>query len=257
VNRALPTLTVALLLVVAGCSGGLQTGGDEYTESEVVALVTEMDASDARELSTTHRQTLANTSGYRGVHETSENGEVSYTRTVVVDRPDHRFVSEWRDADHGEGEVFANASGTYRRYRTFDNESVQYTVRTDDDSRFVDGSRFAYELPLPADPVLQRYDFEYVRSEDGLYYFAADGLVDPETVAVSQFYWEMNEVVNASARLVVHEDGYVREFSSTVTFDRGQSAETTTASRSMELRAVDDASAEKPQWVDEAAGETE
>lgn len=256
-NRALPTLTVTLLLVLAGCSGGLQTAGDEYTESEVVSLVTEMDASDARALSTTHRQALANTSGYRGVHETSEDGDVSYTRTVVVDRPEHRFVEDWQDADHGEGEVFVNASGEYRRYRTFDNESVQYTVRTDKDSRFVDASRFAYELPLPAHPVLQRYDFEYVRSDDGLYYFAADGLVDPNSVPVSQFYWEMDEVVNASARLVVHEDGYVCEFSSTVTFDRGQSTETTTASRSMELWAVDDANAEKPHWVDDATAEAE
>lgn len=253
-SRALPALAVALLLVVAGCIGGLQAHDEEYSESEIVSLVTDMNASDADALSTTHRQSLANTSGYRGVYETRENGLVAYTRDVVVDRTDRRFVEDWRDADRGEGEVYVNAAGEYRRYRTYGDASFQYTVRTGETERFVNGSRFGSTLPLPADPVLRRYDFEHVRSDDGRYYFRADGLVDPDSVPVSQFYWDMADVTSASARLVVHEDGYVSRFSATVTFDRG--GRTETVSRSMAVWAVGDAHAVEPHWVDDARNQT-
>lgn len=254
-SRPLPALTVALLLVVAGCSGGVQPSEHEYSESEVVSLVTDMNASDARQLVATHRRTLANASGYRGRYETDEDGALTYTRDVVVDRADRRFVEEWRDVDHGEGEAFVNASGEYRRYRTYGDESFQYTVRTGESVGFANDSRFAAEVPVPANPMLPNYDFEYVRSDDALYYFEADALVEPGTVETRYPRWNTDEVANASARLVVHEDGYVRSFTATVTYDRGYWVENTTTTTTVKVWGVNDTDAETPHWVDRALEE--
>ncbi|MFB6269733.1 MAG: hypothetical protein ABEH83_07300 [Halobacterium sp.] len=251
-SRALPALTVVLLLVVAGCSGGVQAPEREYSESEVVSLVTEMDQSDADRLATVHRQRLANASGYVGAYKHTEDGDVAYTRDVLVDRADRQFVKEWRDGDHRAGEVFVNASGEYRRYRTFGEESFQYTVRTGEDAEFTENSTFASAVPLPASHVLPNYDFEYVRSDDGLYYFEADGLVEGGGDRTGFPRWNADEIVNASARLVVHEDGYVRGYSVSVTWDNGHWVENTTSTLTVKVWGVGDADAEQPHWVGEA-----
>lgn len=254
-HRALPALTVSLLLFVAGCPGGVQAPEGENSESEVVSLVADMNASDARELKRMHRRTLANASSYRGRYERSEDGNTTYERAVVLDRDERRFIRDWRDHGLSEGAGFLNASGYYRRYRMTGAESFTYTAATGQNSRFTEERRFAMQVPLPDAYVLERYDFEYVRNDGSLYYFEADGLVDSDNATAPRYNWEMRDATTASARLVVHEAGYVRSFSSTVTLTRGTRNESVTEAWTANLWAVNETHAEKPHWVDSAVEE--
>lgn len=248
-HRASPALTVALLLFVAGCFGGLQAPEHEYSESEVVSTVTDMNASDARRLLNTHWRTLGNTTSYRGRY-VSEDGDERYRRTVVVDRDADRYLE--RKVDGGdESALFLNETARYTRYRGPDDD-YQYEVRPS--QRFADGRIFFRGVPLPDETVLVRYDFEYVGRTDGGFVFEADGLVDPESVEYGHFYWNMQDATSASARLLVDERGFVRSFTSNVTLQEqsGVVERTSTQSFRMRIWTVNGASAEKPDWVSRA-----
>lgn len=249
-SRTVPALAVALLVLAAGCVGTVQPPDKEYTEDEIVSLVTEMNTSDARELQRTHWQTLANASSYHARSVGSENEVVRYQRSLVVDRTDREYVEHWEDGERRYGDVYINGSGHYRRYVAPGNETYQYDVRTAPHETFQEESVFASAVPLPDETVLERFDFEYVGRESGAYVFEADSLVPLSDVEYPQFYWDASDVTNASARLVVDQRGFVRSYESTLTFER-DGVESTTRN-SVTVTAYGEASTERPGWVDNA-----
>jgi hypothetical protein len=254
VKRQALAAVVALLAVSAGCSGNVQPPDKEYTEDEIVSLVTDMNASDAQRIQRTHRNTLANASSYYGRYVSEEGGADRYQRSLVVDRADREYVEHWEDGDARYGDIFVDESGHYRRYVTPGNDTYQYTVREASHETFGEKSVFASKVPLPDDTVLERYDFEYVGSKEGAFVFEADSLVPHSEVSYSQFYWDMEDVTNASARLVVDQRGYVRSFTSAVTFERGGSESTREVTVS--VTRFGEATTERPGWVDNATAAT-
>lgn len=249
-KRQVLAAVVALLAVSAGCTGNVQPTDKEYTEDEVVSLVTDMNTTDAQELQRTHWETLANASSYHARYASREGGSDRYQRTLVVDRTDREYVEHWEDGDARYGDIFVDESGHYRRYVTPGNDTYQYTVRRASHETFVEESVFASKVPLPDDTVLERYDFEYVGSQEGAFVFEADSLVPRSEVSYPQFYWDMEDVTNASARLVVDQRGYVRSFTSTLTFERGGSESTREVT--VTVTRFGEASTERPGWVDNA-----
>lgn len=234
-TRTVPAVAVALLLLASGCLGAVGPLDGGGSAPEVASLVTEMDAADARDLVARHRATLANASSYAGWYERDENDTLAYKHRVVIDRDDRQFVRDWRNVSTASGVVFRNASGTYERSRRPGDESFRYEVRTGDGARFDADDSFASDLPLPDPEVLAGYDFEYVRSTDTLHYFRADG---PDGAA---------DVTDARARLVVHEDGYLRSLSWTVTVERGN--EPTTLTRETTVVDLNTTDADRPDWM--------
>lgn len=249
-NRRAPALAVACLLLASGCLGGVSPFDDGDSKPEVASLVTDATSEDARELVARHRATLANASSYRGRYERDENDTLAYQRRVVVDRDDRQFVREWRNVSTAAGVVFRNTSGTYERMREPGDESFQYDAWTGDGARFTTESRFAEELPLPDAATLARYDFEYVRSTDQLHYFSADSLDGERENRTGR--WNVTDVTNVSARLVVHGDGYIRSFSSSVTTERDDDR-TVTLGRKTTVIGLNNVDADRPHWVAEAA----
>jgi hypothetical protein len=247
VKRQVLAAAIALLAVTAGCSGSVAPPDKEYSEDELVPLVTEMNTSTAQQIQRTHYETLSNASSYHARYVSTENGVDRYQRSLVVDRTDRMYLEHWEDGDARYGDVFVNESGHYRRYVMPGNDTYQYTVRTAASETFGDESVFASKVPLPDDTVLERYDFEYVGKERGAFVFEADGLVPRSEVAYPQFYWNMADVTNASARLVVDQRGYVRSFTSTLTFERGGGESVHRANVS--VTRFNDATTEQPDWV--------
>ncbi|MCG1003392.1 MULTISPECIES: hypothetical protein [Halobacterium] len=252
-SNRVAALAVVVLVLLAGCSGGL-SGGDGSTDGASSDLppvaeqswANDNETVDYERLQEQHANALSNATSYEYTQgSATEDGVESNTRlavdreasTVLLETSTARDQSERVQHTYVADGVAYSQSGTDGDY--------QYSSQNVTDEQFQRLVTQTSQLRTTGG-VFDALNFEYAGTEDGAYRFEADDIASSEETS-----FNASNVVESSATLVVDEDGYVRTLSLTLTVDQGDGERT--ASLEFSTSGVNETSVEEPSWTDEAA----
>lgn len=269
--RYATALTVALLVVLAGCSGFVgdePTGADPTTEtptttdepSEVAPGLSEDGVTDARELAEAHREALRGSSHTQLVEETirDEDGEVIETvrsESRVAADGDRRHAITEIDSDpseiqpfpYAEVEIWSNETTIYRQVTP--NGTVEYHEGSELPSTW--GTGRWHELHS----LFGALDVTVEETDDGA---IPDYRVETAEPAPSPDY--PRDASNVSLTATVEPSGFVSEHTVEyeTTLDRGDEREeqSVTITRTVTLADRGETTVREPDWVSEARNET-
>lgn len=251
---------VALLAVLAGCSGGLPGNDGTATEGTTADGVTTADASAIADRSWVdggrvafealferHAEVISSADSYQRETVVTSNGRTVNEVSFAANRGTERAllsistmdgdVEQIQETYLADGRVYSKA-GTAESPR-YENQSFDSEF-----SRFVDR-----QSSLVADPaVVGQWEFEYVGREDGAYRFEADSVTAATDLPEGAI--DLSNASEPNGTLVVDERGFVRELSVSATVERA--GETVTFRNTVTYGGLNETTVSEPSWTDKA-----